>query len=60
MLFLGTTLLEVVHLAAKVSEKFHFHHGWYYVIYEGALDVFVVHISVGPAPVEVSAVLGVS
>ena len=40
MLFLGTTLLEVDHLAAKVSEKFHFHHGWYYVIYEGALDVF--------------------
>ena len=40
MLFLGTTLLEIDHLAAKVSEKFHFHYGWYYVIYEGALDVF--------------------
>ena len=40
MLFLGTTLLEIDHLGAKLSEKFHFHHGWYYVVYEGALDLF--------------------
>ncbi len=31
-----------------------------YLRSEGALDVFAVHISVGPAPVAVSAVLGVS
>ncbi len=31
-----------------------------YLRSEGALDVFAVHISVGPTPVEVSAVMGVS
>ena len=40
VLFLGTTLLEIDHLATKVSEQFHFHHGWYYVIYEATLDIF--------------------
>jgi len=40
MLFLGTTLLEIDHLAAMVSEKLHFHRGLYYVIYEFTLDVF--------------------
>ena len=40
MLFLGTTLLEIDHLAAGISEAFHFHRGTYYVIYEFTLDVF--------------------
>jgi heterodisulfide reductase subunit C/nitrate reductase gamma subunit len=40
MLLLGTTLLEIDHLAAMLSEKFHFHRGVYYVIYEFTLDVF--------------------
>jgi len=47
MLFLGTTLLEVDHLVAKLSEKFHFHYGWYYVVYEGALDLFGLLFIIG-------------
>ena len=40
MLFLGTVLLEVDHLAAMVSLHWSFHHGTYYVIYEFTLDLF--------------------
>jgi Fe-S oxidoreductase/nitrate reductase gamma subunit len=40
MLFLGTTLLEVDHLASGVSRALKFHQGTYYVIYEFTLDVF--------------------
>ena len=39
VLFLGTTLLEIDHLAAAVSSALHFHKGTYYVIYEFTLDV---------------------
>lgn len=47
MLLLGTTLLEVDHLAAMVSEKLKFHHGAYYVAYEYTLDVFGLLFLVG-------------
>jgi len=47
MLFLGTTLLEIDHLAEKISERFSFHHGWYYVVYEATLDVFGLLFIVG-------------
>ena len=40
MLFIGTTLLEINHLAEMVSHRLSFHHGTYYVIYEFTLDVF--------------------
>ena len=40
MLFLGTTLLEIDHLASGLSHKLKFHQGTYYVIYEFTLDVF--------------------
>lgn len=40
ILFLGTTLLEIDHLASGISEALHFHKGHYYVIYEFTLDVF--------------------
>ncbi|MBU6400339.1 MAG: respiratory nitrate reductase subunit gamma, partial [Verrucomicrobia bacterium] len=40
MLFLGTTLLELDHLATMVSPKLKFHRGSYYVAYEFTLDVF--------------------
>ncbi len=40
MLFLGTTLLEVDHLAGMISAQFHFHKGSYYIAYEFLLDVF--------------------
>jgi ferredoxin len=40
MLFLGTTLLEMDHLASGLSEALKFHRGTYYVIYEFTLDVF--------------------
>jgi Fe-S oxidoreductase/nitrate reductase gamma subunit len=40
MLFLGTTLLEIDHLAGWISDSLRFHHGTYYVIYEFTLDVF--------------------
>ena len=47
MLFLGTTLLEVNHLAEMVSKRLSFHHGWYYVVYEFTLDVFGILFLVG-------------
>jgi Fe-S oxidoreductase len=40
MLFLGTTLLEIDHLASGISPALKFHKGTYYVIYEFTLDVF--------------------
>ena len=40
MLLLGTTLLEVDHLAGMISEHLRFHRGDYYVAYEFVLDVF--------------------
>ena len=40
MLFLGTTLLEIDHLASGISQSLHFHQGTYYVIYEFMLDMF--------------------
>ncbi len=40
MLFLGTTLLEIDHLASGISDALKFHKGSYYVIYEFTLDVF--------------------
>ncbi|MCL4789441.1 MAG: hypothetical protein KJ070_22075, partial [Verrucomicrobia bacterium] len=40
MLFLGTTLLEIDHLASGISDTLKFHKGTYYVIYEFTLDVF--------------------
>ena len=40
MLFLGTTLLELDHIAGWISKSLQFHHGTYYVIYEFTLDVF--------------------
>ncbi len=40
MLLLGTTLLEIDHLAAMISPELSFHRGTYYVIYELTLDVF--------------------
>jgi Fe-S oxidoreductase/nitrate reductase gamma subunit len=40
MLFLGTTLLEIDHLASGISSALHFHTGTYYVIYEFTLDAF--------------------
>lgn len=40
VLLLGTTLLEVDHLAAGISSALKFHRGTYYVIYEFFLDVF--------------------
>jgi Fe-S oxidoreductase/nitrate reductase gamma subunit len=40
MLFLGTTLLEIDHLASGISNALKFHRGTYYVIYEFTLDVF--------------------
>ncbi len=40
MLFLGTTLLEIDHLASGISHALKFHKGTYYVIYEFTLDVF--------------------
>lgn len=49
MLLLGTTLLEVDHLSAMLSEKFHFHRGFYYLIYEFTLDVFGVLFLAGVA-----------
>src|SRR5437667_7930693 len=40
MLFLGTTLLEIDHLLAGISQHLKFHKGLYYIIYEITLDVF--------------------
>jgi len=39
ILLLGTTLLEIDHLGAMISEHLSFHRGTYYVIYEFTLDV---------------------
>lgn len=40
ILFLGTTMLEIDHLAAGLSESLKFHKGIYYIIYEFTLDIF--------------------
>ena len=40
MLLLGTTLLEVDHLASMLSSRLKFHQGAYYVGYEFTLDLF--------------------
>lgn len=40
ILLLGTTLLEIDHLGAMISEHLKFHRGTYYVIYEFTLDIF--------------------
>ncbi|MFI5335858.1 MAG: 4Fe-4S dicluster domain-containing protein [Opitutales bacterium] len=40
MLLLGTTMLEIDHIAGMISPRLHFHHGTYYVVYEFTLDVF--------------------
>lgn len=42
ILFLGTSLLELDHLASMVSRHLKFHQGTYYVLYEYTLDVFGV------------------
>ncbi|HAM70581.1 MAG TPA: hypothetical protein DCM86_02945 [Verrucomicrobiales bacterium] len=42
VLLLGTTLLEVDHLAGMVSSNLHFHQGLYYRVYETTLDLFGV------------------
>lgn len=47
MLLLGTTLLEINHLAEMVSENLSFHHGTYYVVYEFTLDVFGIFFLLG-------------
>ncbi len=47
MLLLGTTLLEVNHLAEMVSKNLSFHHGIYYVIYEFTLDLFGILFLLG-------------
>ncbi len=39
LLLLGTTLLEIDHLAAMISESLSFHRGTYYLIYEFTLDI---------------------
>jgi Fe-S oxidoreductase len=40
VLFLGTTMLEIDHLAAGISNALRFHKGTYYIIYEFTLDLF--------------------
>lgn len=47
MLFLGTTLLEINHLAEMVSHTLSFHQGTYYVVYEFTLDLFGLLFLVG-------------
>ncbi len=47
ILFAGTTMLEVDHLASAISKSLHFHQGTYYVIYEFTLDVFGVLFLLG-------------
>lgn len=39
MLFLGTTMLEIDHIAEMISASLGFHRGLYYLIYEFTLDV---------------------
>lgn len=40
MLLLGTTLLEVDHVASAISPRLHFQHGLYYFVYKLTLDLF--------------------
>jgi len=40
VLFLGTTMLEIDHLATGISQALKFHKGTYYVVYEFTLDIF--------------------
>ena len=40
VLLLGTTMLEIDHLASGLSPALKFHQGVYYIIYEFTLDVF--------------------
>ncbi len=47
MLFLGTTLLELDHIAGWISSSLKFHHGTYYVIYEFTLEVFGLLFLIG-------------
>jgi len=47
MLFLGTTLLELDHIAGWISSSLKFHHGTYYVLYEFTLDVFGLLFLIG-------------
>lgn len=47
VLFLGTVLLEVDHLAAMISEHLSFHHGAYYLIYEFTVDLFGLLFLIG-------------
>jgi len=47
VLLLGTTLLELDHIAGWISKALQFHHGIYYVIYEFTLDVFGLLFLVG-------------
>jgi len=47
ILFLGTTLLEIDHLASGISEALHFHRGNYYIVYEFTLDVFGLLFLIG-------------
>jgi len=49
MLFLGTVLLEIDHLAAMASQNLSFHHGVYYIIYEFTLDVMGLVFLLGTA-----------
>jgi nitrate reductase gamma subunit/ferredoxin len=49
ILFLGTVLLEIDHLAGMLSPSLGFHHGAYYVVYEFTLDLFGVLFLVGTA-----------
>ncbi|PTX91205.1 4Fe-4S dicluster domain-containing protein [Opitutus sp. ER46] len=39
LLLLGTTLLELDHIAGWISKNLQFHHGTYYVVYEFVLDI---------------------
>ncbi|MDW8309225.1 MAG: heterodisulfide reductase-related iron-sulfur binding cluster, partial [Verrucomicrobiales bacterium] len=49
ILFLGTTLLELDHIAGWISPKLKFHHGLYYVLYELTLDLFGLVFLIGCA-----------
>jgi len=40
MLFLGTTILEINHLAEMISPSLKFYRGTFYIIYEATLDCF--------------------
>lgn len=47
ILFLGTAMLEIDHIAEMISESLAFHRGLYYIIYEYTLDVFGLLFLVG-------------